>query len=131
MMCKSCLDKPISIGDRTVIFHTFELRTSASGQTTNFIIDAEAAAPDAPKPPLQSSSLSTDLLQPQPPPPPPVSFAIIDANQQLTWSDMIPNRQAGSIDRVPVLPIKVVLSLPTKTREITVPLELKDLPIPK
>ncbi len=60
----------------------------------------------------------------------PIRVAFIDSNNKQIWSMELHGGTGGSFEGDFVPPLKMVLSVPTKLKKVTIPFELKNLPLP-
>jgi len=110
------INTPLNIGSRTVTFQQFE--PQPDNNSVRFNMQASA------QPRINQPGTELDAANA------PVTVAFIDSTGKFIWGQTIQGGSGGSFGGQFVPPLKVVLSAPTKLREVTIPFELKDLPLP-
>ena len=109
------LGQPMTVGGQTVTMTQFELvgnsiRFSAQRTQTLF------------QPAGQPNAVAT---------PPIVRMAFVDATGRQIWTNNLQGGSSGSVGAAQATPpLRVEFSVPTKTKEMVVPFEMKDLPLP-
>jgi hypothetical protein len=99
---------PVGIGGREVVFTKFDMKDGRLSVSAN--VDSAGRVAGVPEAG--------------------VALTLLDANDQTVYTTNLLGNFGGTFGGQHKAPIKAVLTLPTKTKEIEVPFELKDLPLP-
>ncbi len=101
---KDSLSKPIPLGDITATISQFNVQ----GTLINFQIQSQNDNNSGPG----------------------VSMAFVDANDKVVWSTRLNGGNGGSVGAQFVEPVKIRFTIATKTKLLTIPFQMKDLPLP-